>query len=196
MTWGLEANSRRQWVVATAASATLLLPLHKEADTRTHIVEGGWFAMVRSQHEAISQTFDALLDSSDSSQLRRESLLRTLAFQMTAHSVAEENVLYAALALNGLVRESDRLYLEQAHAKVLSAQLQVASAAQRTGSNPWRSDVRRLRDMVLSHARKDEEEELFPRLVQLLDENDNQALALAYDREYGQIRSVVASRFT
>ncbi|MGA0612756.1 hemerythrin domain-containing protein [Caldimonas sp. KR1-144] len=151
----------------------------------------GWLEMVKGHHEAISRSFDALLDDSDVSRLRRDSLLRTLAFQMTAHAVAEENALYPALAVHGLLPEADRLYMDHAHFKVQLAMMQAAEAGQRSTAE-WLVAVRKLRDVALTHARKDEEETLFPRLALLLDDRDNQSLALTYEREYGQVRGVAS----
>lgn len=185
-----DSTTRRQWVVATAAGVLLLLPMQR-AGTRAPSEAAGWLDMVKGHHEAISRTFDALLDDGDASRLRRDSLLRTLAFQMTAHAVAEENAVYPALALHGLLPEADRLYMDQAHFKVQLAMLQAAEAEQRSTAE-WLAAVRKLRDVALTHARKDEEETLFPRLALLLDDRASQSLALAYEREHGQVRGVAS----
>lgn len=187
--------SRRQWVVAAAASVTLILPMHR-ADTRNAgDPAAGWLTMVKGHHEAISRSFDVLLDGTENARMQRESLLRALSFQMTAHSVAEENVIYPALALNGLVSEADRLYLEQAHFKVQMAMLNAVQAQQRDTAQ-WLAALRQLRDVVLTHARRDEEETLFPRLALQLDDQANQELALAYDREYAQVRGAAARQIS
>lgn len=188
--------SRRQWVVAAAASATLILPMQR-ADTRSAgDVTVGWLEMVKGHHEAISRSFDALLDPGEAARMKRDSMLRSLAFQMTAHAVAEENVIYPALAVNGLLTESDRLYLEQAHFKVQMAMLQAVDAQEREASAQWLGAVRQLRDVVLTHARRDEEELLYPRLALQIGDRGNQELALAYDREYAQVRGVTLSRIS
>lgn len=190
-----DSTSRRQWVVAAAASVTLILPM-RQADTRSAgDAATGWLAMVKSHHEAISRSFDALLDGSEAARMRREGLMRALSFQMTAHAVAEENVIYPALAISGLVSESDRLYLEQAHFKVQLAMINAIDAQQRDSAQ-WLGAVRELRDVVLLHARRDEEELLFPRLALQLDDQANQTLALAYDREYAQVRGVAATQIS
>jgi len=190
-----DSTARRQWVVAAAASATLILPMHQAGTQDRGDVTVGWLDMVKGHHAAIARAFDALLDTSDTARLRRDALMRSLAFQMTAHSVAEENVIYPALAVGGLLSESDRLYLEQAHFKVRLAMLQAVQAQERDAAQ-WLGAVRQLRDLVVTHARKDEEELLFPRLALQLGDRGNQELALDYDREYGQLRGVALTRIS
>ena len=85
--------ARRQLIAGAAVTAAAaLLPLRR-AVAQTAARGGDWLAMVKAQHLLVDQTFKELLDSTDKTFLRRQRLQRTLAYQLTAHSVAEENVL-------------------------------------------------------------------------------------------------------
>jgi hemerythrin superfamily protein len=77
---------------------------------------GGWLSLVKAHHVMIEQAFDALINEGGADFSRCMVLHKRLAYLLTAHSVAEENVLYPALAMCNLQSESDRLYLDQAHA--------------------------------------------------------------------------------
>ena len=119
--------SRRQWLIGTAAAAAALTPL-RDAVAQSAKGGGDWLAMVKTHHLLVAKTLEEMLASNKAIYSRRARMQRTLAYQLTAHSVAEENVIYPALATNGLVTESDQLYLDQAHAKVLNAQIEMTSA--------------------------------------------------------------------
>jgi hemerythrin superfamily protein len=152
---------RKLIFTASAATAAALLPMQQSV-AQVARAGGDWFAMVKAHHALVAETFEALLKSGDGLHSRRERLVRTLGFQLTAHSVAEENVLYPALAMAGLRTESDKLYLDQAHAKVMNAELTLLTGA-KTGGAPWLAKVRDMQTAVLKHAKQDEEADLYPR---------------------------------
>jgi len=97
--------------------------------------------------------------------------------------VAEENVLYPALARYGMTPASDQLYIEQAHAKVINADLGLAPK----GTDDWLQKVQALRTAVLHHAKDEEEGDLFPKL-QAAAGDANAELTTAYAREFGLVR--------
>jgi hypothetical protein len=126
----------------------------------------------------LERAFDELI-SADLAQ--RPVLYKRLAYLLTAHSVAEENVIYPALAMHGLQSDSDRLYLDQAHAKVMNAMLDMAD--DRLG-DAWLQRAAELRSAVLTHAKEDEEVDLYPRLVAAIDLTTASKLGAAYRREF------------
>jgi hemerythrin superfamily protein len=174
---------RRQLIVA-AAGVSAFSAL-QESVAQTAAAGGDWFAMVKAHHLLISKTFDQLLESRSKLNSRRDRLKRLISYQLTAHSVAEENVIYPALAQQGLVTESDKLYLDQAHAKVMNAALDMADAK---GDAAWFAKVEALRAAVLQHAQQDEEAQLYPQLQQKLDAAMNAKLTQAYQREFSSVK--------
>lgn len=176
--------ARRQLIAGAAVTAAAaLLPLRR-AVAQTAARGGDWLAMFKAQHLLVDQTFKELLDSTDKTFLRRQRLQRTLAYQLTAHSVAEENVLYPAIARLGLVTEADKLYLDQAHAKVMNAELELTNVQE---SGAWQEKVSALQAAVLQHARQDEEARLYPQLQQKLDATTNAVLTAAFAREFASV---------
>jgi len=85
---------------------------------------GDGLAIVKTHHAAIAKAFEELLATGMKAGAPRDAALKKLAHQLTAHAVAEENVLYPALAMNGMTSESDKLYLDHAHAKVMNGSSQ------------------------------------------------------------------------
>lgn len=179
----------RRRLLQAAAFAAALGPLQQVAAQTRHR-GGDWLEMVKAQHRLIAKTLDELVSNTEGQGLyvRRDQLLRTVSYQLTAHSVAEENVLYPALAIAGMQSESDKLYLDQAHAKVMNARLQLADATQRQSSD-WMDRARALRDAVLSHATQDEEARLYPSLLSQLDARRNAQLADAFEREFVAVKA-------
>jgi len=129
----------------------------------------------------IEGAFDDLLAAAGADATSRAHAHKRLSYLLTAHSVAEENTVYPALAMHGLVDESDKLYLDQAHAKVTNAMLDLADDK---GSDAWLEKARSLQSAVLQHAKEDEEGDLYPRLQAAIDPTAAARLASAYRREF------------
>ena len=164
--------------VRTSPASSLDL-LH-DPSRQTEAMKADWLGLVKAHHEMLERAFDELIDSG-SDLARRPVLYKRLAYLLTAHSVAEENAIYPALAMCGLQSESDRLYLDQAHAKVMNAMLDMAD--DKLG-DAWLQRVHELRSAVLAHARQDEEADLYPRLVAAIDAPTATKLSVAYRREF------------
>jgi len=60
----------------------------------TMAMTGGWLEMVQAHHLMIEQAFDALIESGGNDFSGCVAMHKRLAYLLTAHSVAEENVLY------------------------------------------------------------------------------------------------------
>ncbi len=175
----------RRLVVAGAAAAALL-PL-RQALAQTAAAQGDWLAMIKAHHALIAKSFDALMASEKRTYLQRDRLIRAIGYQLTAHSVAEENIIYPALAMAGMTSDSDRLYLDQAHAKVMNAQMELAATTNREGRD-WMAPAKALQAAVLKHAKEDEEGRLYPQLQQKLDAAMNRMLTAGYQREFASVK--------
>ena len=183
----LAADTHRSTAMKATSSRTAddsTLDVLQAPARDTEAVTGDWFALVQAHHAMIEQSFDELLASAaDPSQ--RALLFKRLAYLLTAHSVAEENVLYPALSMVGLPSESDRLYIDQAHAKVMNAMLDLAD--DKLGDE-WVGRASELRDAVLKHAKVDEEGDLYPRLQAAIDPATATKLSMAYRREFMAVK--------
>ena len=168
------------------ASAAALVPM-QQAVAQTAAARGDWLAMIQAHHAMIAKSFDALIASQSRTYLQRDRLIAAIGYQLTAHSVAEENVIYPALAMAGMTTDSDKLYLDQAHAKVMNAQLELAARANREG-DAWLAPAKALQTAVLTHAKEDEEARLYPQLKQKLSAEQNAMLTAGYMREFASVR--------
>ena len=106
-------------VAATAAAPAFAQPRPPVGG----LTAGNWMDQVKAQHRAVDRLFMAIKATRDDQVPRRTALLKQLADALTAHSVAEETVLYPAIALMNNVPKSDELYMEQSHAKVMLNEL-------------------------------------------------------------------------
>lgn len=179
-------TSRRRLLAGTAALASALLPLQNSV-AQTARARGDWLAMIRAHHALIAESFEQLLASQNRTYLQRDRMVRSIGYQLTAHSVAEENIIYPALAIAGMTTESDKLYLDQAHAKVMNAQLELSTLVRRE-SNEWLAPAQALQAAVLKHAKEDEEGNYYPKLHQQLDPGRNAMLTSGYQREFSSVR--------
>ena len=152
---------------------------------KTLVSAGGWLQLVKAHHRMIEQAFAELIDAGGRDFSRCAVLHKRLSYLLTAHSVAEENVLYPALAMCGLQSDSDRLYLDQAHAKVMNALLDLSD--EKCGPD-WLEKATQLRDAVLRHVKEDEESELYPQLAKAIDAATAGKLDMAYRREFVAIK--------
>ena len=178
-------QTHRRLVLAAAAAS--ILPM-REVLAQTTAAGGDWFAMVKAHHALIARSFDKLLASEGSTYLSRQVLVATIGHQLTAHSVAEENVIYPAIALHGALSDADKLYLDQAHAKVMNAQLEMQAELKDKGN--WMEAGRALQAAVMHHAMDDEEARIFPALQAALDPAMNAMLARKYKREFDSVKLV------
>jgi hemerythrin superfamily protein len=179
--------SRRSLIAAAATTSAVFALRDALAQAEAAAGPNDWLAMVKSHHALVAKTFDQMLAAGNKTFLKRERMERLLSYELTAHSVAEENVLYPALARNGMLGESDKLYLDQAHAKVMNAELELVSAKDEA---TWFDRVRSLQAAVLKHAKEDEEATIYPKLQQALDAPQNALLARLYKREFDSVKPV------
>jgi hemerythrin superfamily protein len=177
----LQPNRR----LVLAAAAASILPL-REAAAQTAAAGGDWLAMIQAHHALVAKSFDKLLASGKSTYMTREQLVKTIGYQLTAHSVAEENVIYPAIAMNGTMSDADKLYLDQAHAKVMNAQLEMQAEMKDKGN--WMDAARSLQTAVLRHAKDDEEGRIYPALKAKLEPAMNQMLSVKYKREFDSVK--------
>lgn len=92
------------------------------AQARAAATPGSWLAMVLEHHGAIDNAFAAVKQASDTGSRRAAQL--ELATLLNAHSLAEEVVLYPALALNDEKGHATAAYTEQSATKVQMAALE------------------------------------------------------------------------
>ena len=132
---------------------------------------GDWFDMLRKDHDEIRKILEQMLATDETQTWKRSMLLMKLAHKLDKHSYEEETVIYPALREDNDTVEADQLDTEHGHVKTLIFELK-----QMDGDLPtWLETVRKLRDSLDEHIRM-EEDEVFPRLMEDLDEEKNAQL--------------------
>lgn len=120
------------------------------AKAREVAAPGSWLAMVLDHHLQIEAAFQATRNASTAE--TRKAALKHLAVVLTGHSIAEESVLYPALALNGEKGHSEAGYLEQSVVKVQMAALDEIEPM----SQDFLDKLEHIRGAVLHHMYEEE----------------------------------------
>src|SRR5260370_32679128 len=123
------------------------------------------FDALAQDHQKVLALFDRIEATEDSAIARRNSMLLQLKLMLTAHALAEEDIVYPMLHDDAQRREqAKRLYREHAEVKVRLFELE-----HKAKDDPiWIEDLRTLHQMILQHAQEEEQIE-FPKLRAALD---------------------------
>ena len=150
-----------------------------EARTRARAAAGagdGWLAMVLDHHLRIESAFAAVKDAPDPQAQRKEQ--KRLALLLSGHSLAEETVLYPAMALTDQKVHATSAYTQQSAAKVNLAALDELECL----SKEYMDKLEHLRAAV-SHHVYEEESKWFPELLADAD-SKNVQLTKRYREEF------------
>ena len=151
--------------------------MEARAKARKVALPGSWLAMVLDHHVMIEDAFAGVeMASSATDRRTAEKHLGTL---LTAHSIAEEAVIYPAMARNGETAKSELAYVEQSAAKVQMAGLEELDPM----SKDYLDKLGHLKGAVQHHV-YEEEGTWFPELVQKVDAANQQRLGARYQEEY------------
>ena len=145
---------------------------------------GDPFDALAQDHQKVLALFDAIEETDESATGRRTAMLFQLKRMVTAHALAEEDIIYPMLRDDARRREqATRLYREHAEVKVKLFELEHKQKDDPT----WIDDIRALRAMLEEHMRQEEQVE-FPKLRNALDETRTAALLGEVHREKAMLR--------
>ena len=147
---------------------------------------GGWLAQVLDQHEQLETAFEAVRLGATASARRQAE--QELAVLLTAHSLAEETVLYPAMALGNHKAHSSEAYVEQSGAKVQIAGLEELDPL----SQDYMDKFEHLRSAVSMHMYR-EESDWFPDLRKDGDAAMQARLTRRYKEEFDRYMSGASS---
>jgi hemerythrin superfamily protein len=136
-----------------------LNPARKAMLQGAEMLAGDWYNILKTEHRLVEKAFEVVLKTSDSQTGRRQVLLLQIAHALNKHAIQEENVIYPALRS---VDEASAKHLIEDHADIKSLLHQMQYELPKSDPR-WLDAMRRLRDIVVTHARE-EEEEIFPKL--------------------------------
>ena len=161
--------------VAPPESAQERADAHSNA--RSLATPGDWLSAALDHHEDIDTAFDAARSASTPQQAK--DAVRALGGLLTGHSIAEEAVLYPALAMHGHKMNAAEAYQEQQTAKVEMAELEQLEPL----SEEWVDQLEHIRGAVQHHV-YEEESEWFPKIVDDVPPNDQAFLTKRFTEEY------------
>lgn len=132
---------------------------------------GEWDEVLATEHDMTEALFDKMLATDSSQTWRRKMLLMQITHALDKHAHEEEMVVYPALRRaneNATARE-----LNHEHGEIKTYLYELS---QMKADDPsWLDKVRQLRDLVVEHARM-EEEQVFPRFKKTMTEEQNAKL--------------------
>jgi hemerythrin superfamily protein len=112
--------------------------------------QSDWLALALEHHDAIRQAFERGRQAT--SPTERLAAMQALAMVLNGHSLAEEVVLYPALAKAGEKHHAGMAYTEQTTAKMQMAELERIDPA----DEAWADKLEHIRGAVLHHIYEEE----------------------------------------
>lgn len=170
--------------VTALLASRVLPPLLAQAAGSMEAARGGDpFDVLIDDHRHFLSLLMQMEQAGGSSLAQRMQLLLRLKRRLTAHALAEEDVLYPLLQdRTGESDETRHLYAEHAEVKMHLYNLE-QSVGDASG---WEMRVRSLRQLIADHARQEETVD-FPRLRQRLGESDLTRLSGHLRREKAMV---------
>src|SRR3954470_12254567 len=127
---------------------------------------GDWDEILAAEHDMALAVFDKMLATDETQSFKRKMLLMKLTHALDKHAHQEEMVVYPALREANEAVDADHLESEHGYIKTFIYELSQMGP----DSPTWLEKVREFRQLVWSHAHM-EEEEVFPRFKQAMDES-------------------------
>ena len=141
-------------------------------------LNGDWERQMKAEHRALRKLLKAMVDSEMEDAPRRAALLAELSEVLTRHTLEEENIIYPALKACGLTSAVKAQLDDHADMRAMIRDLEETAPE----DSVWIASAKRLRTLVLHHARH-EEQELFPTLHDGALAGDNNRLTHLVRRE-------------
>jgi hemerythrin superfamily protein len=139
---------------------------------------GDWDEILAAEHDMALAIFDKMLATDQSQSFKRKMLLMKLTHALDKHAHQEEMVVYPALRETNETADADHLESEHGYIKTFIYELNEMGPE----SSNWLERVREFRALVAEHAHM-EEEEVFPRFKQAMDEDQNARITSLVNRD-------------
>ena len=139
---------------------------------------GDWDEILAAEHDMALAIFDKMLGTDETQTFKRKMLLMKLTHALDKHSHQEEMVVYPALREANEATDADHLEGEHGYIKTFIYELNEMGP----DAGTWLEKVREFRDLVSRHAHM-EEEEVFPRFKQEMDEEQNARVTSLVNRD-------------
>ena len=139
---------------------------------------GDWDEILAAEHDMALAIFDKMLATDETQSFKRKMLLMKLTHALDKHAHQEEMVVYPALREANEAADADHLEGEHGYIKTFIFELNEIGPE----ASNWLEKVREFRQLVSSHAHM-EEEQVFPRFKQDMDEEQNAHITSLVNRD-------------
>jgi hemerythrin superfamily protein len=139
---------------------------------------GDWDEILAAEHDMALAIFDKMLATDQSQSFKRKMLLMKLTHALDKHAHQEEMVVYPALREANETADADHLESEHGYIKTFIYELNEMGPE----ASNWLEKVREFRALVAEHAHM-EEEEVFPRFKQAMDDDQNARITSLVNRD-------------
>lgn len=139
---------------------------------------GDWDEILTAEHDATLMIFDKIEETTSENTMKRKLHLMQLKHALSKHAHEEENVVYPTMREFGLAEEADDLNRDHGYVKQFLFELEKMDAA----DPAWMTKLKEFRTQIEEHMRQ-EEDELFPKLRERLDEAGNKTVTAALNKE-------------
>ena len=139
---------------------------------------GDWDEILAAEHDMALAIFDKMLATDETQTFKRKMLLMKLTHALDKHAHQEEMVVYPALREANEAADADHLEGEHGYIKTFIFELNEMGP----DASNWLEKVREFRQLVSSHAHM-EEEQVFPRFKQDMDEEQNAHITSLVNRD-------------
>jgi hemerythrin superfamily protein len=139
---------------------------------------GDWDEVLSTEHDMVEALFDKALATDSSQTWKRSMLLMQIAHALDKHAHEEETIVYPALREANEAVTADELNGEHGYMKTHLYEL-----GQMEADDPeWLETMRELRDLVVQHARM-EENEVFPKFKQAMSQEQNEKITSLVNKD-------------
>ena len=139
---------------------------------------GDWDEILAAEHDAALAIFDKMLLTDETQTFKRKMLLMKLTHALDKHAHQEEMVVYPALRDGNEAVDADHLESEHGYIKTFIYELNKLGP----DASNWLEKVREFRQLVAEHAHM-EEEQVFPRFKQAMNEEQNAEVTSLVNRD-------------
>ena len=139
---------------------------------------GDWDEILAAEHDMALAIFDKMLATDETQSFKRKMLLMKLTHALDKHAHQEEMVVYPALRNANEATDADHLESEHGYIKTFIYDLNEMGPE----ASNWLEKVREFRALVAEHAHM-EEEQVFPRFKQELNEEQNARVTSLVNRD-------------
>src|SRR5690348_6696034 len=139
---------------------------------------GDWDEILAAEHDMALAVFDKMLATDETQTFKRKMLFMKLCHALDKHAHQEEMVVYPALREANEAVDADHLESEHGYIKTFIFELSEMGPE----APNWLEKVREFRQLVAEHAHM-EEEQVFPKFKQSMDEEQNAHITSLVNRD-------------